>query len=176
MLVVQDTSKKMNNATPKMMTKEAFVFPASFAQERLWLLDQLNPGDPTYNMPVAVRFRGKLDVVGANASLKAIVARHEVLRTTFALAEGKLVQVISSAAVIEPEIQEGEGAAFENVGAEIIQQVLMIAQHRFNLGQGPLLRAVLVKIAPEDHLLVLVVHHIVSDGWSLLVLVREFIE
>jgi amino acid adenylation domain-containing protein len=166
----------MTNATPKMTTKEAFVFPASFSQERLWLVDQLNPGDPTYNMPVAVRFHGKLNVAGIHSSLKAIVARHEVLRTTFALAAGELVQVISPVAEIELEVQKVGISAPETAEAVLVSQVLMIAQHRFNLAQGMLLRAVLVTIAPEDHLLVLVLHHIVSDGWSLMVLVREFVE
>src|SRR4051794_35392249 len=76
--------------------EDTYVFPASFAQQRLWLLEQLQPGTPTYNVPAALRLEGALDVVALEASLQAIVQRHEALRTTFGTAGGELVQIVAA--------------------------------------------------------------------------------
>ena len=141
--------------------------PASFAQRRLWLVDRLEPGSAAYNVPFALRLRGALDVGALRASLEALVARHETLRTTFAEEGGEPVQVINAAAPVALEVVEVEDeAAAERIAREE-------ALRPFDLEAGPLLRATLLRLGAEEHVLCFTLHHIVSDGWSMQVLVRE---
>ncbi len=145
---------------------EAYVFPTSFAQQRLWFLEQLVPGLPVYSIPGAVRIRGALDPAVLERSLNEIVQRHESLRTTFIEVEGEPVQVIRPAlTLVLPVVDVTEAHAPRYVRDE--------AARSFDLAQGPLLRAVLLRLAPTDHILVVTMHHIISDGWSLGVFVRE---
>src|SRR5947207_5000891 len=147
--------------------------PLSFAQQRLWLLDQLEPGSPFYNLPHPVRLKGKLDVAVLEASLNQVAQRHESLRTTFHEENGKPVQRIHEKldlriAVTDlchhPEPEQKEQA-----------QRLAVEEARrpFDLQRGPLLRVHLLRLGAEDHLLLLTMHHIISDGWSLDIFVRE---
>jgi amino acid adenylation domain-containing protein len=141
--------------------------PLSFAQQRLWFLDRLEPGTATYNLPVAVRLRGDLDVAALEHALGEIVHRHEALRTTFHEDERGPIQRI------EPE---GRFVlSLEEAGSEAValQRMAEEAVRPFDLEHGPVFRALLLRIAPGDHLLVANLHHIVSDGWSMGVLVRE---
>ena len=147
--------------------------PLSFAQQRLWFLDRLLPARDTYNIPTAWRLRGRLDAPALQRSLEELVARHETLRTTFALNEGQPVQVIGSPQSIALEVTdlgallqaEREACALEIADTE--------ARQPFDLEAGPLLRAQLLRLAPEEHLLLLNVHHIISDGWSAGIFERE---
>ncbi|RME01278.1 MAG: non-ribosomal peptide synthetase, partial [Deltaproteobacteria bacterium] len=146
----------------------------SFAQQRLWFLDQLEPSS-AYNIPAAVRIRGDLDPAVVERCIAALVARHETLRTTFALIEGTPRQIVHppeawKIPVIRLDLSdlpegEREQEAFAHAHAA--------AAKRFDLSEGPLLRVLLIRIDTSDHLLVLNMHHIVSDGWSLGVLIRE---
>jgi amino acid adenylation domain-containing protein len=147
--------------------------PLSFAQQRLWFLDQLEPGSPLYNVPAAVELAGRLDVPVLAAALAEVVRRHEALRTTFAAAGGRPVQVISREAgfVLPVADLQGLPAAARRPEAERLAQAE--ARQPFDLQQGPLLRTVLLKSAAESHTVLLTMHHIVSDGWSIGVLVRE---
>ncbi|RYZ40514.1 MAG: amino acid adenylation domain-containing protein, partial [Myxococcaceae bacterium] len=146
---------------------------ASFSQARLWFLDQYAPGDVAYNLPAAVRLEGALDVVALEESLTALAERHEALRTTFRAEEGRPLQVIAPSATLPLErvsfeslsASEGESAAALRVQEE--------ARRPFDLARGPLVRATLLTLAPSTHVLVLVMHHAVSDGTSMAVLVRE---
>jgi amino acid adenylation domain-containing protein/non-ribosomal peptide synthase protein (TIGR01720 family) len=157
----------------KPMTEETFACPASFAQERLWFLAQMDPGDPAYNIAGAVRFTGILDVNALRASLNEVGRRHESLRTTFKLAGGSVIQIVSPEAAIgldmvAIDMSDGDGAA-----RDFADQLSEIARQPFDLEAGPLLRITLLRSAPDNHTLLLVIHHIIADGWSLMVLIRE---
>ncbi|MBZ4419892.1 non-ribosomal peptide synthase/polyketide synthase [Myxococcus sp. RHSTA-1-4] len=141
--------------------------PLSFAQQRLWFLDQFEPGSAAYNMPAAVRLRGPLETQALERSFRELVRRHESLRTTFRAEDGVAVQVISPEPVVS--FRPVEPGSREEAWRQVEQEVA----RPFDLSRGPLLRTTLLKLAPEDHILVLVMHHIVSDGWSTGVLVRE---
>ncbi|WP_052519231.1 amino acid adenylation domain-containing protein [Archangium violaceum] len=143
--------------------------PLSFAQQRLWFIEQLEPGGFTYNVPYAVRLRGRLEVAALERSLGEIIRRHETLRTTFLLVDGRPVQHIAPELALTLGVEELEGQAAEAVTRRVEQE----ARRPFDLGTGPLVRVTLLRLAAEEHVLVLVVHHIACDLWSLNVLSRE---
>ncbi len=147
--------------------------PLSFAQERLWFLDQLDPGSAVYNVPLALGLRGDLSPAALAASLSMIVARHETLRTSFPTAEGRPAQAIAEPAPVVPPLVDLDGLPAGRREAEASRLSAAEAVLPFDLGRGPLLRTTLLKLAPDHHLALLTLHHIVSDGWSIGVLVRE---
>jgi hypothetical protein len=150
-----------------------YVFPASYAQQRLWFLDQLLPGSAMYNMPFAVRMTGDLQVTVLEKSLQEIIARHETLRTTFEMEEGQLMQVVApELAFALPVVQLQEATEGERE-RQLAQFATDYAQEPFDLEKGPLLRATLVALDRADHVLFVSMHHIIADGWSLGVLVRD---
>ena len=147
--------------------------PLSFAQQRLWLLDQLQPGGTTYNMPIAVRLHGQLNNDALRATLDEVVRRHEVLRTSFVLQGAVLQQVIGAPGPL-PLAQDDLSAltpAQREIRADELAAVE--AQRPFDLADGPLIRARLVRMDQHDHIMLLTMHHIVSDAWSIGVLVKE---
>ncbi len=149
--------------------------PLSFAQQRLWFLEQLEPGNVAYNIPLAVRLRGRLDVNALRASLQEIVRRHEALRTRFTRVGDQPAQVITpelSLAVTVDDLRDLPEAERE---PEARRRVLADAQQPFDLTRAPLLRVRLLRLDDEDHVLLLTVHHIVFDGWSSAVFSRELI-
>ncbi|WP_328928131.1 non-ribosomal peptide synthase/polyketide synthase [Streptomyces sp. NBC_00190] len=141
-------------------------FPLSFAQARVWLAAEIDPEGTEYNTGGAVRLRGDLDVAALEAALGELVARHESLRTTFATVDGQGVQIIHPAAPVRLTAADCPPADIDRV---------VRAHHAvpFDLSTGPLLRPLLLRVAAADHLLVLSMHHIVTDGWSMGVLLRE---
>ncbi|MEO7327231.1 MAG: amino acid adenylation domain-containing protein, partial [Minicystis sp.] len=147
--------------------------PLSFAQERLWFLDQLTPGDTSYNVPVAMQLGGALNIDALGKALSELVRRHEALRTTFGMREGKPVQIIHEAKEMAfplsslAALPEGERAA------EARRLTAEEAALPFDLTAGPLFRASLLAFGDGAHLLLLTMHHIVSDGWSMGILRRE---
>jgi acyl carrier protein len=147
--------------------------PLSFAQQRLWLIHQLEPNDPSYNIPVAVRLAGSLDIPALEQTLSEVIRRHEVLRTTFMEVDGEPVQVIHEAAPIALPVTELKGLADDEREAEITRLSVEEARRAFDLDRAPLLRAGLIKLADDEHVLLFTVHHIVTDGWSMGVLVKE---
>ncbi|MEA2692843.1 MAG: hypothetical protein QOJ16_2230, partial [Acidobacteriota bacterium] len=158
---------------PLLPTPREGALSLSFAQERLWFLDQLEPGSAAYNLPAALRLSGQLDRAALAASLEAILARHEVLRTTFpATAEGPVQAIAPALAAGLPQADLSRLAAGEREG-ELARLAREEARRPFNLATGPLLRAALLRLAPAEHVALLTLHHIVSDGWSIGVLVRE---
>ncbi|MFL5358380.1 amino acid adenylation domain-containing protein, partial [Archangium sp.] len=147
--------------------------PLSFAQQRLWFLDQLEPGSPVYNIPAALRLSGQLDVEALRRAFEELVRRHESLRTLFVSSDGQPVQRIAPSIFVSLEVlnlQDVPASEREARARELIHQE---AQRPFDLAQGPLVRTNLLRLAPEEHVLVLLMHHIISDGWSMGVLVRE---
>ncbi len=147
--------------------------PLSYAQQRLWLLDRLLPSRSVYNVPLGVRLRGALDVEVLRRALDELVRRHEVLRTRFGVRDGEPVQVIDSQLGVPIELEDLSALASEEREAEAERRVLAEAQAPFDLERGPLVRARLLRLGPSEHWLLLNLHHIVTDGWSMGVLARE---
>ncbi|HWM94193.1 MAG TPA: non-ribosomal peptide synthase/polyketide synthase [Thermoanaerobaculia bacterium] len=146
--------------------------PVSFAQQRLWLLDRLEPGSTAYNMPSVSRLRGSLDAAALERAIGEIIRRHESLRTTFAEQSGEPVQVVAPPSAFNLPVADLTGLEEESRRAE--ESLLLVATRRpFVLERGPLFRAALVRLSPQEHLLLLDMHHIVSDGWSFGVFFRE---
>ncbi|MEA2604640.1 MAG: hypothetical protein QOF89_5632, partial [Acidobacteriota bacterium] len=149
---------------------------ASFAQERLWFLDRFGTDRSSYNIPVAVRLRGRLDVPALAACLTEIVRRHESLRTTFTVtggAEPRVLQVIAPPRELPLPVADLAALPAPEREAEAVRLTREEARRLFDLERGPLVRASLARLGEEEHRLLLSVHHIVSDGWSIGVLVRE---
>lgn len=134
----------------------------SFAQQRFWFLDQAEPGHPAYNLPSAVQLTGPLDVPKLAAALSAVVARHDVLRTVYPAVAGTPEPVILPPGEVPLPVRDLRRASPEAVRREIDTEF----QHGFDLAFGPLLRARLLRVADDVHVLLLTVHHIVFDGWS----------
>ena len=147
--------------------------PLSYAQQRLWFLDQLEPASPLYNNPVAVRLTGCLDVDVLEQSLNQIVRRHEVLRTSFAGVEGRPVSVISERVHLPVAATDLRFLPAEEREKELRCQVEEESRRPFSLVESPLVRVRLWRVADDEHVALLVLHHIVADGWSIGVLVRE---
>ena len=143
--------------------------PLSFAQQRLWFLDQLEPGNPVYNFPVVLQFSGALHTNALQAALNDLIARHETLRTQFIAAGSTAEQIILPTATIELEQRD-----CSSLDAGALQTIIdELVQDGFDLTRAPLLRATLLTEGDSRHTLVLVTHHIVSDGWSLGILMGE---
>jgi amino acid adenylation domain-containing protein len=147
--------------------------PASFAQQRLWFLDQLEPGSPSYNVPAVVRLTGTLDIEALERALREVVRRHESLRTTFASEGGLPVQVIAPEPVFELAVGDLSGVAEAEREEEGRRRAFEESWRPFNLARGPLFRARVDRLGPDDHLVTVVMHHVVSDGWSIGVLIHE---
>ncbi|OYD97754.1 non-ribosomal peptide synthetase [Nostoc sp. 'Peltigera membranacea cyanobiont' 210A] len=159
---------------------EVFVFPTSFAQQRLWFLDQLAPGIPFYNVSTALHLTGSLNFSALKQTFNEIVRRHETLRTRFVMVEQQLVQAIPaescanapSLTIPLPLIDLRNFDSPER-DTRVQQIVTQEAQHPFNLTTGPLLRVKLLQLDEAEYLLLLNLHHIVADGWSIGVLIKE---
>jgi amino acid adenylation domain-containing protein len=141
--------------------------PLSFAQERLWFLDQLAPGNAFYNVACVLRIEAWLDAAALERSLDALVARHEALRTTFPAVGGRPVQVVAPALEVPLRIHDLRDIGGSEREAEAQRLSREEAQRPFDLAHGPLVRCTLVRLAAADQLLLVTMHHIVSDGWSM---------
>src|SRR5579864_653942 len=156
------------------VTDRRSPLPLSFAQQRLWFIHQLESGVASYNVPQAVRLKGLLDAEALQKALAEIVRRHESLRTVFVAVEGEPRQVIQDQTCLElPIFNLSSIAGQEQRELEAKRRVQDEAQKPFDLEHGPVLRAILFRLGKRDHVLLLVMHHIVSDGWSIEVLVHE---
>jgi amino acid adenylation domain-containing protein len=147
--------------------------PLSFAQQRLWFLDQLAPGSPVYNISVAVELKGRLHVPVLAATIGEVVRRHEALRTTFPTVLGQPVQVIAAHATPGLPVIDLRALPGRERKREVSRLTTFEARRPYDLGRGPLLRTLLLSLGAMQHVAILTVHHIVSDGWSMGVLVRE---
>jgi aspartate racemase len=147
--------------------------PLSFAQQRLWFIDQLEPGNSAYNCPAAVRLKGPLNVAALEQSVNEIVKRHEALRTIFTTVDGQPAQVIAPTLTVRLPVVNLQELHESEREAEVQGLVIEEAQRPFNLARGPLLRVTVLRLAKEEHVGLLTMHHIVSDGWSTGILIRE---
>jgi hypothetical protein len=158
--------------SPYTADREAFLFPSSFAQQRLWFFEQLHPGSAVYHLSTVLPFDGPLDRQALEDSLADLLDRHEALRTTFAAVDGVPVQVIAPSLRIDlPLVDVSQPPADSLARARAHHAAALTAP--FDLVHGPLLRASLVRLVSDYHWLVLVLHHIVADGWSLEILHRD---
>ncbi len=158
---------------PIVRLKERERLALSFAQQRLWFLDQLQPGSAAYNMTGALQISGRLDVDVLERSLDEILRRHEALRTTFQTLDGQPIQVIAPVMHLALPLIDLSRLSEAERDSEIKRLSQEEAGRSFDLSQGPLVRARLLRLASEEHRLLLTMHHIVTDGWSTGVLIRE---
>jgi amino acid adenylation domain-containing protein len=145
----------------------------SFAQERLWFLDQLRPGNPAYNLSLTIPFKGQAQDALMERSINEIIRRHEALRTTFQTHNGKPIQVIHSEGSIALSVYDVRNLKEPSEQAQLTSEFYREMQRPFDLDKGPLIRAFLLHMTGTDHVLFILMHHIVSDGWSLNVFIRE---
>src|SRR5262249_16445860 len=153
---------------------DVFVFPASFAQQRLWFLDQLERGQSTYNVPFAIRLVGHLEVHALKESFRELIHRHEALRTTLSMnAEGEPVQFVAAQQYFQlpiTDLRDLPAKERENKAQDLI---VTFSRSPFDLERGPLLRANLLRLLDEEHILSVVFHHVIVDGWSWSIVLRE---
>ena len=147
--------------------------PLSFAQQRLWFLDQLMPNNAFYNVPAALRLTGLLNLAALEQTFNEIVRRHEALRTTFAMVEGQPVQVIAPTLIVPLSVVDLRSLPNIERETQALRLITEAAQQPFNLSTDSLLRVRLLRLDETEHILLINLHHIVSDGWSMGVLIRE---
>ena len=153
---------------------EPLVFPLSFGEQRLWFLDQLEPGNTAYNVPEALRLMGPLQVECLERAIREIVRRHESLRTTFALVNGQPMQSVASTVQTPLEISDLRHLPEPERERVAAGEAAELANRPFDLQRGPLLRTALLVLGADEHILLLVMHHIVSEGgWSMSIFLRE---
>jgi len=155
---------------------EKITARVSFAQQRLWFLNQLEPESASYNVPRAIRMTGTLNLQALEQSLNEIIRRHEPLRTHFSLVDGTLMQIIARGSAITLPVTDLSNLPFEERETRARTLAATEAARSFDLAKGPVIRASLIRLAADEHLLLLTTHHIVSDAWSAGVLFRELAE
>ncbi|MEQ4341680.1 amino acid adenylation domain-containing protein, partial [Pseudomonas syringae] len=174
-LARQVANARLSAQTPLTLVDRDLPLPLSWAQQRLWFLDQLDrAAGAAYHIPAGLRLRGRLDSEALQATLDRIVARHETLRTHFALHEGQAIQVIAPAtqgfALVTHDLRALDSAAQHEAAEQLAREEALAP---FDLSRGPLIRGRLVQLSETEHILLVTQHHIVSDGWSTGVLLHE---
>jgi amino acid adenylation domain-containing protein len=147
--------------------------PAAIAQELFWLFEQILPGLPLFNIPCVIRLQGSLNVEILEQSFKEIIRRHEVLRTTFAIIDGRLLQIIAPTVHMPLQVRDLRTVPEAEREGEAHRLMQEESHHPFDLSHGSLLRACILRLGEEDYILLVTLHHIISDGWSVSVLVQE---
>jgi amino acid adenylation domain-containing protein len=170
---IESTGTADQNLLPLVPVGHDQDLPLSFAQQRLWFLDQLEPGSAVYNCPAAVRFTGALNLAALEQSFNEVARRHEVLRTHFTSRDGQPAQVIASSLHVPLPVIDLSGLPPERLQTEIQRLSVLEAKRAFNLSHDALLRTTLLRVSEVEHVVLLTMHHIISDGWSIGVLVRE---
>ena len=163
-------AKQENIISPRKNGGDA---PLSFSQQQIWLLDQFEPGNSVYNRPTFIRLAGTLNLPALEKSLNEIIGRHEILRTSFDEINGKPLQKINPNITLKLPIVELSHVKDENKEIEAQRLATQEAQHRFDLTQAPLIKAKLVRLYEQEHILLLTMHHIIFDGWSVSILFKE---
>ena len=170
-ILAQITAEAFIPSDSLSQTQKAEVYPLSFAQQRLWFLEQLEPGNTAYNISLALKLQGKLDILLLEQSLNEIIRRHEALRTTFTTVNGQPVQII--APCLKLSLIDYQKNIDSQGDSAIVEFLTEQSQQPFDLTLEPLLRAKILRLAPQEHILLLEMHHIISDGWSSEILLKE---
>jgi amino acid adenylation domain-containing protein len=147
--------------------------PLSSGQQRLWFLDQLEPGSPLYNNFAAIRLSGTVNVAALGQCLNEIVRRHEILRTTFTEVNGRPRQIIAPELTLPLPVEDLQSIPITEQEQAVMEKAMAAATRPFDLTEGPLLRLQLLQLAPDEHVILITMHHIISDGWSVGVLIQE---
>ena len=166
-------SSEIATTIPRTIRGPQDLAPLSFTQQRLWFLDRFSPGDISYNIPIFFPFSFRVDTALLERSLSEIVRRHEILRTTFPFVDGAPAQRIASDATLRLQTMDVSSLDPASIPNEVHVLVLREIRRPFDLAHGPIVRALLIRCAPEQYLLVLTMHHIAADGWSMSILYRE---
>jgi acyl-CoA synthetase (AMP-forming)/AMP-acid ligase II/acyl carrier protein len=153
--------------------EDVFVFPMAYSQKRIWLLNQFQQDSSIYNISTAVRFTGLLHISALEQAVKEIVRRHEILRTRFTLFEGEPAQIISTEISASLSLVDLRDCSIEQQTIEVRSLESQEAQYSFDLEQEPLLRVILVQLSDQSHELLVTMHHIITDGWSMGVFFHE---
>ena len=176
-LLAQRLHKKKENvfSQPQIVrqSRESNLFPLSFAQQRLWFIDQLQPGNSAYNISQSMRLVGWLNVAALEQSFNEVVRRHEVLRTTFTVVDGQPLQVIAPSLSFKLVVIDLQELFQEQRETDVLRLASEEAQQPFDLTKGPLLRVTILQLAAAEYALLLTMHHIVADGWAIGVLIHE---
>jgi len=176
--VIEEASRGGENEPPPPLVKipREGSFPLSFAQQRLWFIDQLEPGNAAYNCPVAAKLKGRLDLDALERVINEIIRRHESLRTRFEMVADEPAQVIDPWEPRKLEVKDLMGLPVEERERVVARVADEEAGTGFDLSRGPLLRVKILKLEEEEHAVFFTTHHVVSDGWSMGILVREIEE
>ncbi|HYO56343.1 non-ribosomal peptide synthetase [Archangium sp.] len=172
-LLSSSGDKQGLQAPPLLPVPRGAEVPLSFAQERIWFMEQMEPGSALFNVPLALRIKGRLDAEALEKSLQEIIRRHEVLRTNFVATEGRPVQVIHPDVVFQMPVVELSSLLEQEREAEVQRRADADAQKPFALEKDPMMRAQLLRVSAEEHVLLLSMHHIVNDAWSGGIFLRE---
>ncbi|MBO0839602.1 MAG: peptide synthetase, partial [Sciscionella sp.] len=154
--------------TPELGRTDVSVAPVSFAQERLWLIDQSAPGSPTYSVPMLLHWAGRVDLAALRTALDGLVARHDALRTSYQLRGDRVVQVVAERHVVPLAVLDGV--------TDVRADALRCAREGFDLAAAPPVRCVLWRGGPDGDTVLLLIHHIAVDGWSLVPLFEDLTE
>ena len=168
--------QKEENTIPLLPVAREGRLPLSFAQQRLWFIEELMPNSALYNIPTAWKLKGRLSYVALEAALNSLIARHEVLRTVFKVEENNPYQFIYNSLTLDIPLIDLSSLRGKNKKDKAQMAIQEEALKPFDLTQGPLIRATLIKLREDEHILVLNIHHSVSDGWSLGVIIQELVE
>src|SRR5213078_4273213 len=169
----EHTTKEIGGTSMPQPGVEPFVFPPSFAQQRLWFLEQFDPGKSVYHLLYAVRFDGSLNLNALEQALNELVRRHESLRTSFVTVDGEPMQAIARELKLEVPVIDLLGLGKDNAEAEARRWWQIEGERPFDLTAAPMFRVHLLRLSADENVLVITLHHIISDGWSMGVFLRE---
>lgn len=175
LLLQRLNNKKQEIAHTKItpQSRKSNRFPLSFAQQRLWFLDQLEPGNPAFNICQSMRLTGLLNVPALEQSFQEVVNRHEILRTTFTVVDGQPIQVINPHPIFKLKLLDLQALSPDQKQTEVLKLGDEAAKFPFDLTKDALLRVTLAQLAQTEYALFVSIHHIIADGWSIGVLIRE---
>ncbi|HEX4496909.1 MAG TPA: amino acid adenylation domain-containing protein [Thermoanaerobaculia bacterium] len=174
--VEEEIQKEQGLSIPPLVRRRTLgEAPLSFSQQRLWFMDQLQPGSPFYNIFAAVRLTGELDIPALRQACAEIVRRHESLRTVFASRDGEPVQILRQAEAFDLPAEDLRQLPESERRQEAVRRVTQEANRPFDLTRGPLVRCSLLRLGENEHVMTLALHHIVGDGWSVGVFIRELV-
>lgn len=174
--LLQQNGLAQRNARKISRSQQAGPAPLSHGQQRLWFLQQLDPGSHLYNIPIAIRLEGRLDIAALQQSLNQLIRRHESLRTVFRSENGRTIQVVNAPFPLELNPVLVQAASAAAIDEEIARHAANEAHHVFDLVKGPLVRSKLLRVSEDQHVLLLFIHHIICDGWSVAILLRDMAE